>query len=189
MAHVEHQQLVDVVDQPAAVVEPQRRDAKALVPDLRRPGIVGAVRGAADVALMRAVDRPEGEPVAVEDRHEGGQVRQVVAAAVGVVEQIDVAGMDAALEEVVHRLHRPGQRADMDRHVLGLGDKPALGIAERGGEVAARIEDLRVGGPQHGLAHLLDDGAQPVLHDGDGHGVDRRHQAILRTGRTKRRAR
>ena len=91
MAHIEHDHLVDVSRRTPSVVELQRRDADALLPDLGRAGVVGAVRGAADVALVRAVDRPEDQAVAVEDRHEGGQVRQVVAAVVGVVEQEDVA--------------------------------------------------------------------------------------------------
>jgi hypothetical protein len=51
----------------------------------------------------------------------------------------------------------------------------AVEVADRAREVAAGIEDLRVGGAQHRLAHLLDDGVQPVLdHRGDdgieGHG-------------------
>ena len=72
----------------------------------------------------------------------------------------------------VHRLRRPGQRADMDRHMLGLRDQPAVEVADRGGEIAAGIEDLRIRGAQHRLAHLLDDGVQPVLHDRDGHRID-----------------
>ena len=87
MAHVEHDHLVDVVAPLAAVVELQRRNADAFLPDLGRAGVVGAVRGAADVALVRAVDRPEREAVAVEDRHERGEVGQMIAAAIGIVEQ------------------------------------------------------------------------------------------------------
>src|SRR5262249_53539809 len=56
----------------------------------------------------------------------------------------------------------------MDRHVLGLGDQAAVEIADRHREIAARVEDLRIGGAQHRLAHLLDDGMQPMLdHRGD----------------------
>ena len=172
MAHVEHDHLVDVLAPPALLVEFQRRNADALLVDLGSAGVVGPVRGAADVALVRAVDRPEHQPVAVEDRHERRQVRQMVAAAVGIVQQVDVARPDAALEELVHRLGRERQRADMDRHMLGLGDQPSVRIAQRGREVAARVEDLRVGRAQHGLAHLLDDGAKAVLDHRDGDRVD-----------------
>ena len=95
MADVEHDHLVDVLAPHAPVVEFQRRNAQALLADLGRAGVVGAVRGAADVALVRAVDRPEHEAVAVEDGHERGEVGQMIAAAVGIVEQVDVAGLDA----------------------------------------------------------------------------------------------
>ena len=172
MAHVEHDHLVDVLAPLALLVEHQRRDADAFLEDLGGAGVVGAVRGAADVALMRAVDRPERQPVAVEHGDEGRQIGQVVAAAVGIVQQVDVAGAYPALEELVHGPGRERQRADVDRHVLGLGDQPPVGIAQRGREVAARVQDLRVGGAQHGLAHLLDDGAKAMLDHGDGDRID-----------------
>ncbi len=96
----------------------------------------------------------------------------MIAAVIRVVEQKDVAGIDVAAEELGHRLRREGQRADMDRHVLGLRDQPPVEIADRGREIAARIEDLRIGGAQHRLAHLLDDREQPMLHDRDDDRID-----------------
>ena len=105
--HVQHDQVEHVLAQPARLVEPERRDPDALLPDLGGARVVGAVRGAADVALMRAVDRPERQPVAIEHRHERGQIRQVVAAVVGVVEQEHVARPDVAAKVVVHRTRRP----------------------------------------------------------------------------------
>ena len=90
--------------------------------------------------------------------------------------------MDVAAEELGHRLRRERQRADMDRHVLGLRDQPAVEVADRGREVAARIEDLRIGGAQHRLAHLLDDREQPVLHDRDDDRIDGIGHGGLRTG-------
>src|SRR5260370_24351887 len=38
--------------------------------------------------------------------------------------------------------------------------------------MAGRIEDVRIGGAQHRLAHLLDDREQAMLDDGDGDGID-----------------
>ena len=61
----------------------------------------------------------------------------------------------------------------MNGHVFGLGGEAALAIEDRRREVAARVQDLRVGRPQHGLAHLLDDGFETVLDDGDGDSVER----------------
>ena len=59
VAHVGRDHLHHVVAHLARVVELQRRDAEPFLPDLRRAGVVGAVGRAADVALVRAVDRPE----------------------------------------------------------------------------------------------------------------------------------
>ena len=68
----------------------------------------------------------------------------------------------------------------MDRHVLGLGDEPPVEVADRGREIAARIEDLRIGGAQHRLAHLLDDRQQAMLDHGDDDRVDADGQFALR---------
>ena len=168
--------------QPPRLVQPERRNPDALLPDLGGARVVGAVRGAADVALVRAVDRPEGQPVAIEHRHERGQIGQVVAAVVGVVEQEHVARPDVAAKVVVHRPRRPRQRADVDRHVLGLGDQAPFGVAQRGREIAARVDDLRVRGAQHRLAHLLGDRMQPVADHRDRDRVD----AVLRVRRHNR---
>jgi len=172
MAHVEHDHLVDVLAPRALVVQLQGRDAQAFLEDLGGTRVVGAVRGAADVALVRAVDGPEDQAVAVEHGHEGGEVRQMVAAPVGVVEQVDVAWADRTLEKLMHGPGRIGQRADMDRHVLGLSNQTTFRIAQGGREIAARVEDLGVGGAQHGLPHFLDDGAKAMLDHGDGDRID-----------------
>ena len=81
----------------------------------------------------------------------------------------------------------------MDRDVFGLGHQPSGGIADPRRKIAARIEDLGVGCPQHRLAHLLDDGMEPVLNHGHGnriemspHGVivmELESAALLRRGR------
>ena len=172
MPHVQHDQVEHVLAQPARLIEPERRNPDALLPDLGGRRVVGAVRGAADVALMRAIDRPERQPLAIEHRHERSQIRQVVAAVVRVVEQEHVARPDVAAKVVVHRTRRPRQRADMDRHVLRLGDQAPLGVAQRGREIAAGVDDLRVRGAQHRLAHLLGDRMQPVAHHRDRDRID-----------------
>src|SRR5262249_5418172 len=79
---------------------------------------------------------------------------------------------DAAAEELLHGPDRPRDRAHVDRDVLGLGDEPSLRVAEGGGEVPARVEDLRVRGAQHRFAHLLHDGLEPMLDDRDGDRID-----------------
>src|SRR5262249_46229873 len=85
-------------------------------------------------------------------------------------------------EVFADRPRRVGQRADMDRHVLGLRDQPAVEAADRGREISARIEDLRIGCAQHRFAHLLDDRQEAMLdHRGDDRidaVVERRDTAI-----------
>jgi hypothetical protein len=75
VAHVGRNHLKEVSAHLAAVVEPQWRDAQPFLPDVGRRSIIGAVGGATDIALMRAVDRPKARPVTIEHRHKGGQIR------------------------------------------------------------------------------------------------------------------
>ena len=122
VADVQRQQIEQIVAQLAGFIELDRRDAQAFLIDLGGGGIIGAMGGAADVALMRAHDGPEQPLVAGEDRHEGGQVRQMAAAMIGIVEQDDVARLHV-LEPLLDRERRPWQRADMNRQMIGLRDQ------------------------------------------------------------------
>ena len=70
--------------------------------------------GAADIAVMGADDGPEQALVAVEYRHEDGEIGQMAAAMIGIVEQNHVARRDV-LEPLLDHQRRPGQRADMHR--------------------------------------------------------------------------
>ena len=63
VADVQRQQIEQVVAQLAGLVELDRRDAQAFLLDLGGAGIIGAMGGAADIALMRAHDGPE-QPLA-----------------------------------------------------------------------------------------------------------------------------
>src|SRR5271166_1083397 len=89
--------------------------------------------------------------------------------------------MDVVAKELGHCLCRIGQGADMDRHVLGLGDQPAAHVADRGREVAARIEDLRIRRAQHRLAHLLDDRQQSMLYDRGDDRIDGGYRGFLQS--------
>ena len=156
VADVERQEVEQIVAQLSGLVELDRRDAQAFLKDFGRGGIVGAMGGAADIALMGADDGPEQALAAVEHRHEGGEVGQMAAAMIGIVEQDDVARLDI-LEAFLDRERGPWQRADMDRDMIGLRDQAAARVADREREVAAGIEDLRIGGAKHGFAHFLHD--------------------------------
>ena len=167
MADVQRQHLQQVLAQHAVFGQPHRRQAQALVPDLRRRRIVGAVRRTADVGMMRPDHRPEHQRALGEHRHEHGQVGQMRAAAIGIVQQIDVVrrGFGKARRQ---RLGRPWHGADMHRDMIRLRHQAAARVDQRDGEIPGRVQDLRVGGAQHRLPHLLGDGVQPVLQHGDG---------------------
>ncbi len=171
ISDVERQQIQQILARPAGLIELDRRDAQALLKDFGGAGIVGAMGGAADVALMGANDGPEQALVAGEHRHEDGQIRQMAAAMIGIVEQDDVAG-GYVLEPFLDRDRRPGQRADMHRKVIGLRDQASADVANRQRKIAAGIEDLRIGGAKHGFAHFLHDRTQTMLDDGTGDGID-----------------
>ena len=51
---------------------------------------------------MRPVDRPEARLIALEDRNKGGQVREMIAAVIGVVEQKDITLVDVLAKELGH---------------------------------------------------------------------------------------
>jgi hypothetical protein len=107
----------------------------------------------------------------MENGHERGQVGEMAAAVIGVVEEDDVPGADLR-DGGLDGAGREGQRADVNRDVVRLRHQPAVLVADRHGEVAAGVEDLRVGGAQHRFAHLGDNGGQAMLDDGAGNRVD-----------------
>ena len=77
-----------------------------------------------------------------------------------------------------------GQRADVYRNPLALRHQLAVAVQYRGGKIPAGVENLRHGGAQHRLGHLLRDGLQPVLHHGKGDGVVIR-EAVLDVTHTR----
>ena len=82
-----------------------------------------------DIALMCAHNGPQQPLVAGEDGHEHGEVRQMAATVVGIVEQEHVARSDV-LETFFDRNRRPWQRADMNREMVGLRDQAGIGVAD-----------------------------------------------------------
>ena len=176
--HVQRQHVQHILARPAGFGQPDRRNPQPFLPDLGRTGVIGAMGGAADIALMGAHDGPEQALVAIEHRHEGREVGQMAATEIGIVEQEDVARLDV-LEALLDRQRRPWQRADMDRQMVGLRDQPRACVANRQRKVAAGIEDLGIGGAKHCLAHLFHDRTEPMLDDGPCDGIDLGGHALL----------
>src|SRR5262245_27668965 len=130
MAHIEYDHLVDVIAPATLLVKLEGRNAQAFLIDLGSAGVIGAVRGTADITLVRAVDRPEHQATIVKDRYKHREIGQVVATPVGIVEEIYIPWPNLLPEELMHGAGGEGQGADVDRHVLGLGDQASVGIAK-----------------------------------------------------------
>ena len=142
-----------------------RRNAQTLLPDFRCGRIISPVGRPADVALMGAHDGPKEPPAVMEHGHQRGHVRQVAATMVRVVQEDHVALLRLG-KSLLGGFQRPRQSADMDRDVIGLGNQTAAIVANGDREIAARVQDLGIGGAQHRLAHLGGNRAQPVPDHG-----------------------
>jgi hypothetical protein len=125
-----------------------------------------AGRGAADIGMVAARGDPEEDVFAgvVEDRRNHRDVGQMRAAVIGGVQRIDVAGADLRVE-ADHGFDRAVHRAEVHRHVRGVGDERALGIEDGAGEVEPFLDVHRMGGVLQRHAHLLGDVHEEVVED------------------------
>ena len=156
VARVVHDHAEDVVDRLVVAEQEHRRDADAFRVHVPRGHGKRARRDAADVNPMTA-RHCEGDDIAV-DEHRARKlhVGLVVAAA-----EIDVVGDDdVARLQVLHAdrldrgLGRHHRRAHHRRDVVALGDELHLGIEDRGGGIAARMDDRACRRAHHGDLHL-----------------------------------
>ena len=184
--------LVDL----AGADELERRDDEALLEELGRAG-EGAGGHAADVGVVCAVGDEADEGLAAggvcpsicgtgrpfdrlranvhpslrggEDGGDEGDVVEVGAAEVGVVEGDDVAGVE--LEALEGGGDGSGHGAEVDGDVGGLRDHVAVWVKEGAGVVLALLDVGGEAGAAKGDAHLLGDGGEEVLEDLEGYGV------------------
>ena len=148
-----------------AHVELRRRDPDALLPDRARARVVARHATAADVGVMALGHAPEGDLALPEDGLEDRDVRRVVVAAVGVVEDEDVALVRRCPRSARRGPHRVRRRGHQHRDVGRLRDQAQVAVEDRGHEVARLGEDRRAARAQHRLADLAADGVQPVADD------------------------
>ncbi len=133
---------------------------------------------AADVRPVAGVLQPAEQLAVDEDGLGEAHVHQVGAAEIGVVDDVDVAGLGPAglalgdeADDVAGRvLHR----ADEDRQAeLALGDQRAgVAVVDAVGAVVGLGDDRREGRAREGDVHLVADLLQAGLDDGEGQGVD-----------------
>ena len=142
-----------------APLDPGRRDHDALVRERVREGRHPARRRAADVGVVGAAGGEAEQLAGDEDGRDQGHVRQVGAAAVGVVEDPGDARLVALAE---HGGDRVGHRAEVDGDVLGLHHQLAGGVEQRGRAVVALLDVGRVSGADQRRAHLVAGGSQPA---------------------------
>ena len=107
-----------------------------------------------------------------EYRDDSRHIRKMTTTVIGIVQQEDVSLSDVIAEVSDHFLGRPRHCADMYGYVLRLGYQVTNRVADGHRKIPARIENLRIGCPQHRLAHFLDDACQAMLYDRRGHGID-----------------
>src|SRR5690606_15713413 len=153
--------------------EPAVRDQQPVVEEhpflVHRPAVRGhgAGRQAADLRVVAAGGDVEQHPLTsvVVDRGDHGDVGQVGAAVVGVVDRVHVAGAHRVAAPADHLLHAGAHRPQVHRHVGGVGDQVAVGVEEGAGEVEPFLDVHRLGGGLQPGAHLLGDGHEQVVED------------------------
>ena len=155
--------------------EAEGRDAQTLLPGVGGAGDVAAGHGAADIRPVREARREGHDGALHEDRPDRLHVGQVVAADLGQVQEPDVAGLQPLarhpLQELAHgEAHHPHVHGD----VAPLGDEVAVGVGERGREIAGLAQQRRARRAHDHQRHLLRRRGQRVADDLQG---DRVHGA------------
>ena len=164
--------------------------------------VVGIARGRNDDAFGVHVDRVrrhagiaaaeiemvrhgagEGDDAAVdEDRREDEDVLQMLAAAVGVVVDVEIAGPKLAGWALVHAgPENLRHRAQMHGDQLGLGNDIAQRVEQRGGCVLRLAYDIRIGRADELGAHLASNRDQGLGDNGIVDGVERQRSSVART--------
>jgi hypothetical protein len=145
----------------------------ALFADVARERRHRAGRDAADVGMVAAAaDIERRARMAVEEhRRDDGDIGQVRAAVVRVVEHEGVAGagLGMALDDAADRV---AHRAQVHRHVRRIGDQRAVGIEQRARKIEPLLDVDRVRGVLQHQPHLLGDGHEAVVEDFEHHRVD-----------------
>ena len=172
-ANVREQEVGDLLDGDPAAHDPQRRDAYALLVDLRCVAGEAARHHAADILPVRHHCHDREGTVVVEHRVEEPHVVEVRASRVGVVVQVQVARADVVAIPREHLAGRPRQGGDVGRLLdLRRGHELAGGGEHRRREVVALDDHVGVRGADDHGAHLAHDRREPRLDQLDGDGVE-----------------
>ena len=155
----------------AAFVELGGGDAEALLVYLVGVGGVAAGDDAADVGLVGDGAGEALQFVFGEDGLDDVDVWQVDAAGgVGVVHNVEVAGVDAAVELAEDGADGAWEGTDVEGDGEAHGDGLPVAVGEGGGEVHGVLDDAGVSGAEDGECHLVDEGVEGVSDDLEGDG-------------------
>ena len=165
-------QVPDILPQPAALHDLDRRDTQSLLPDLGRLRVVTALHRTADVRLVPLGGRPADKLRLVEDRLEDRHVVELVAQRKDVVVNDDVAFMKIFAEVLPDVLADRSEGERQDRQVFGLLQHPALRVVQAGDEVLRLAEDRRAGSPLQRDRHLVRYRLEGPREDARQDGVD-----------------
>ena len=139
MADIDTQHTVQIVPANTFYIEFDRWNAKPLLPNLRRRSVVRTVGGAANIGMMRSVERPEQTVAVDKDRHDHRHVRQMTATEIRIIQQKDIAGENITLEIFDDFFGGPSHRAHMNGDMFGLRQQPAISPTQRHRKIPARI--------------------------------------------------
>ena len=156
-----------VVIEGARLDQLQRRDAQPLLEDLGRRRGIGAGRHAAHVEMMaERADDGDAAPLG-EDRAEGQDVGDVLAAAIGIVGDDDIAILPALQRQVVaqHGAQARAHRVQVLRDARRLRDIVAMRVEDRRGIIQQLAHDGGAAGAPDGDIHLGGGGGQGVAQD------------------------
>ena len=95
------------------------------------------------------------------------------AAVVGVVERVDMTGLNGGGVLANHGLDALAHRAQMHRHVRRVGNQVALGVKQRAAKVKPLLDVDRVGSVLQLQAHLLGNVHEEVVEHFQQHRVHR----------------
>ena len=142
----------------------ERRNTQTFLEYLR--GITG-IRPrypAADIGVMTDHDGKALQVrLSIENRHEHEDIGQMHPALVGIVQDHSIAGHETVAILFQDHAHSFGNRAEMQRNRLGLGNHISLRVADRGGVIHHILDDL---GPRRAddiVSHFIDDRVEAVL--------------------------
>ena len=127
----------------------------------------GARGQSADVGMMASRPHPEQHLTAglIEDRRDDGDIGQVRAAPVGVIEHKDITRRNRTGIVGNHGLHARTHRAQMHGHVRGVRNQSPLGIEHRTRKIESLLDVDRMRGVLQTVAHLLGNRHEEVVED------------------------